>query len=63
MNMINHNDAIKEYELMKYKYSVYALDHEWLQCSSIGQYSPAYCMAIADSIIIIIIIMKYGKRE
>ena len=57
--MINHNDVIKQYQLiMKYKYSIriYALD-EWLQCSDIGQRSPAYCMALVDSNII----MKYGK--
>ena len=64
MNMIDHNDinVIKEYELMKYRYSIYAyaLDHEWLQCSGIGQHSPAYCMALVYSIIITI---KYDKRE
>ena len=62
MNMINHNDIniIKEYELMKYKYNIYALEHEWLQCSGIGQRSPAYCMALVT---IIIITIKYGKRE
>ena len=66
MNMINHNgiDVIKEYELMKYKYSIYAPEHEWLQCSGIGQRSPAYCMALVTIIIIIIIItIKYDKRE
>ena len=48
MNMINHNDinVIKEYELMKNKYSIYALEHEWLQCSDIGHYSPAYGMTL-----------------
>ena len=61
MNMINHNDVIKDYELMNYKYSLYALEHEWLQCSGIGQHSPAYSMALVD--IMIIITMKYGKRE
>ena len=62
MNMINHNDinVIKEYELMKYKYSIYALEHEWLQCFGIGQRSPAYCMAL---VAIIIITIKYDKRE
>ena len=60
MNMINHNDVIKEYELMKNKYSIYALEHEWLQCSGIGQHSPAYCMALVS---IIIITIKYDKRE
>ena len=59
MNMINHNDVIKEYELMKYKYSIYALDYEWLQCSGIGHHSPAYCMAL----VAIIITIKYDKRE
>ena len=58
--MINHNDVIKEYELMKNKYSIYALEHEWLQCFSIGQRSPAYCMALVT---IIIITIKYDKRE
>ena len=66
MNMINHiyNDIkiLKEYELMKYKYSIYALEHEWLQCSSIGQRSPAYCMTLV-AIIIIITTIKYDKRE
>ena len=62
MNMINHNDVIKEYELMKYKYSIYALDHDWLQCSGIGQLSPAYRMALV-AIIIIITTIKYDKRE
>ena len=62
MNMINHNDinVIKEYELMKNKYSIYALEHEWLQCSGIDQQSPAYCMALVR---IIIITIKYDKRE
>ena len=63
--MINHNDIdiIKEYELMKYKYvySIYDLEHEWLQCSGIGQRSPAYCMTLVS--IIIIITIKYDKRE
>ena len=66
MNMINHNNVIKEYELMKNKYSIYALAmDEWLQCSGIGQLSPAYCMALVAFIIIIIIIItiKYDKRE
>ena len=58
--MINHNDIIKEYELMKNKYSIYALEHEWLQCSGIGQRSPAYCMTLVT---IIIITIKYDKRE
>ena len=58
--MINHNDIIKEYELMKNKYSIYALEHEWLQCSGIGHHSPAYCMAL---VAIIIITIKYDKRE
>ena len=58
--MINHNDIIKEYELMKYKYSIYALEHEWLQYSGIGQRNPAYCMEL---VAIIIITMKYDKRE
>ena len=58
--MINHNDVIKEYELMKNKYSMYALELEWLQCSGIGQRSPAYCMAL---VAIIIITIKYDKRE
>ena len=59
--MINHNDinVIKEYELMKYKYSIYALEHEWLQCSGIGKRSPAYCMTLVT---IIIITIKYDKR-
>ena len=64
MNTINHNDinVIKEYELMKYKYSIYALamEHEWLQCSGIGQRSPAYCMILVTNIIITI---KYDKGE
>ena len=61
MNMINHNDIniIKEYELMKYKYSIYALEREWLQYSGIGHRSPAYCMALVT----IIITIKYDKRE
>ena len=58
--MINHNDVIKEYKLMKNKYSIYALEHEWLQYSGIGQRSPAYCMAL---VAIIIITIKYDKRE
>ena len=73
MNMINHNDQIKQYQLVKHKYSIYALD-EWLLCSCIGQHSPAYCRALVDIIIItiviiiiiiiiIVIVMKYGKRE
>ena len=61
--MMNHNDVIKEYELMKCKYSIYALDYEWLQCSGIGQRSPAYCMALVAIIIIIITTIKYDKRE
>ena len=60
MNMINHNDVIKEYELMKYKYSIYASEHELLQCSCIGQCSPAYSMTL---VAIIIITIKYDKRE
>ena len=44
---------------MKYKYSIYALEHEWLQCSGIGHYSPAYCMTLVT----IIITIKYDKRE
>ena len=40
---------------MKYKYSIYALDYEWLQCSGIGQRSPAYCMALVAIIISITI--------
>ena len=63
MNMINHNDinVIKEYELIKYKYNIYALarEHEWLQCSGIGQRSPAYCMELVT----IIITIKFDKRE
>ena len=35
LNMINHNDVIKEYKLMKNKYSIYALEYEWLQYSGI----------------------------
>ena len=58
--MINHNDVIKEYELIKNKYSINALEHEWLQCSGIGQRSPAYRMAL---VAIIIITIKYDKRE
>ena len=66
--MINHNDinVIKEYDLMKYKYSIYALEHDWLQCSGIGHRSPAYYMTLVTIIIIIIIIIitiKYGKKE
>ena len=60
MNMKNHNDVIKEYELIKCKYSIYALEHGWLQCSGIGQRSSAYCMAL---VAIIIITIKYDKRE
>ena len=63
MNRKNHNDVIKEYELMKYKYSIYAPEHEWLQFSDIGQLSPAYCMTLVTIIIIIIITIKYDKRE
>ena len=63
MNMKNYNDinVIKEYELLKYKYSIYALEHEWLKllCSGIGQRSPAYCMIL----VAIIITIKYDKRE
>ena len=58
--MINHNDVIKEYQLMKNKYSIYALEHEWLQYSGMGHHSPAYCMAL---VAIIIIAIKYDKRE
>ena len=62
--MINHNDidVIKEYQLMKNKYStsIYALEHEWLQYSGIGHHIPAYCMAL---VAIIIITIKYDKRE
>ena len=59
--MKNHNDinVIKEYELMKYKYSIYALEHEWLLCFGIGQRNPAYCMTL----VAIIITIKYDKRE
>ena len=62
--MINHNDinVIKEYQLMKNKYSIYALEYQWLQYSGIGHHSPAYCMALV-AIIIIIITIKYDKRE
>ena len=33
---------------MKYKYNIYALEHEWLQCSGIGHHSPAYCISLYD---------------
>ena len=63
--MINHNDinVIKEYdhELMKYKNSIYALDYERLQCCGIAHRSPAYSMTLVA--IIIIISIKYDKRE
>ena len=69
MNMKDHNDVIKEYELMKYKYSIYAPEHEWLQCFGIGHCGPANCLALVAIIIIIIFIIimiiniKYDKRE
>ena len=61
MNMINHNDinVIKEHELIKYKYSIYALEREWLQCSGIGHRGPVYC----KTLVVIIINIKYDKRE
>ena len=58
--MINHNDVIKEYELMKNKYSIYVKTKTRLQYSGIGHHSPAYCMAL---VAIIIITIKYDKRE
>ena len=53
----NDNDEIKQHQLVKYNYNIYALDEQQL-CSAIGPHSQACCMVLVN-----IIIMKYGKGE